>query len=596
MRQVFLDKGHIVVKDVCQPILEDHKVLVSVHYSFISSETELYTIEKSRESLFFSNVPQKIKKILESVSENGMNETKTLVKGKIKGRVQTLGYSCSGTVIAVGKKIKKLRPGNLVACAGANIANHADIISIPENLVVKVKSKEFLRDASLATIGSIAIQGIRRANLQIGEYVCVIGLGLLGQLTVQLAQLSGCNVIGIDILPDRLELAKKLGAIATFNPSEENIVKEIEFLTQHNYVDSTIITAASKSNSIIQQAMEITRKKGKVILVGDVGLKIPRNPFYKKEIDFLISCSYGPGRYDKIYEEIGQDYPYAFVRWTENRNIQSFVSLIEQGKINIEKLITQEIDIDNVTKAYELLKKKKSLGIVLKYLNKKTLKEKMKSVTNDKKTDKLPDEIKFNPAVKDTMRVGVIGAGGFAKLTLMPIIYKQSNAKINAIVDTDIANSINVSRLYGAKQYFSSNTELFKKDLVDIVMISSPHKYHCEQALQAMSKGKAVFLEKPMVTSFDQLQQMRTFLKKYPNIPFCVDYNRSFSPFMKKIKKILKKRNTPIVAHYRMNAGFIPKDHWMQTEVGAGRIIGEACHIFDLFYFFNRFKTCFCFR
>ncbi|MCK5633132.1 bi-domain-containing oxidoreductase, partial [bacterium] len=491
MRQVFIEKGSIVVKDSCKPLCDVFSVLVSVHYSFISTGTEVATIAQSKQSTFFSNVPHKIKKVLESVAKNGVDGTKALIKGKLKGTVQSLGYSCSGKVIAVGKKVKTLRIGDCVACAGAGLANHADIVAVPENLVVRLSNEKQLKKASLTTIGSIALQGIRRANLQLGETVCVIGLGLLGQIVVQLAKLSGCRVIGVDVIPERMEQAKRLGAFATFNALHDDVKKEIEFLTEHYGADSTIITAASKSDSIVQQAMEVTRKKGRVVLVGDVGLNIERSPFYKKEIDFLISCSYGPGRYDSAYEQEGKDYPYAYVRWTENRNMQAFVQLIENGQIDIDSLIADEVPLTSIEKAYDSLKNPQNLGIVLSYLPKDVSQE--KSVNTN-----LKNNVSYKPTQK--IRVGFVGAGGFAKIKLMPLVSQIKNVTINAIVDVDVSSSINSSKLYGAAHVLVDDKQLFAKDCVDAVVIATPHTFHCQQIITAMQQGKAVFCEKPMVT------------------------------------------------------------------------------------------------
>lgn len=584
MRQVFLHKGTVIVKNVTQPQLDDYSVLVAVHYSFVSTGTEVATIASAGGSLM-TNVPGKIKKVLQSVSVHGIEGTAALIKEKLQGGLCELGYSCAGQVVAVGKKVTRFSMGDFVACAGAGFANHAEMVCVPENLVVKVKDKKTLRAASLTTIGAIALQGVRQANISLGEKVCVVGLGLIGQLTVQLLKQSGCFVVGLDLVQERLDLAKKMGADVVYDVTQENINNEINFLTERYGVDATIITAASKGNAIINQAMEITRKKGRVVIVGDVGLDVEREHFYKKEIDLVMSCSYGPGRYDQAYEQQGNDYPFAYVRWTENRNMQAFVSLLEQEKISVDPLISLEINLDDVTTAYEGLKEGFVLGVVLRYATPEQKKEDF--IKNQKKviTKEAPKEVRFMPAVKDCMRVGIVGAGGFAKTKLMPIVSKLKNACINAIVDADVANSISVSKTYGVAQALTHDDELFQQDLVDAVVISTPHKYHCQQALKALQNGKAVFLEKPMVTDFEQLDQLHSFLQKNSTIPFCVDYNRSFAPFMQKIKRVLEKRNAPFVAHYRMNAGYIAKEHWVQSEVGAGRIIGEACHIIDLFCF-----------
>ncbi|MFC1841750.1 bi-domain-containing oxidoreductase [Candidatus Dependentiae bacterium] len=577
MRQLFLDKGNMVVKEVCQPMLDDNNMLVSVHYSFLGSGSELSTIEKAKENIFFSNFPQKIKRVIESVSQHGVEQTASKLKNRIKGRIQPLGYSCSGEVIAVGKNVTHIRPGDLVACAGASFAMHADIINMPQNLVTKISSQEFLKDASLATIGTLALQSVRKADLKIGEYVCIVGMGILGQITLQMANLCGCNCIAIDIVQERLKKAKQLGAISAFHAIEDNVINEIEFITNHHGVDCTIITACSKSDALIQQAMEMTRKKGKVIVVSDIGLNIDRNPFYKKEVELLVSCSYGPGRNDYEYEQLGKDYPYEIIRWTENRNLQAFIQLIENKKIDIKSLITDNININKIDKAYSLIKSRKTQGIIINYLPKKS---KPKEIAK-----KDPQEITFKPAVKDCIRVGIVGAGGFSKLNIAPIIAQQEQVKINAIVDKNISNSMNMSKIYGATKCFTSDKELFEQNAADVVVISSEHKYHCAQALHAMEHAKAVFLEKPMVTSFEQLDTMIKFLTKNPNTPFCVDYSRSFSPLIQKIKKAIKKRRSPLIINYRMNVELLKKNRFAQADMGEGRIIGEACSIFDLFCF-----------
>jgi predicted dehydrogenase/threonine dehydrogenase-like Zn-dependent dehydrogenase len=591
MRQVFLDKGNITVKEVAEPSLDDHLVLVAVRYSLISSGTELATINQAKTGIF-NNVPHKIKKVLESIKLNGLQATTSLIKEKIRGDVQSLGYSCSGQVIAVGKKVKNIRAGDLVACAGAGYANHADLVCVPESLVVPVRNEQFLRAASLTTLGAIALQGVRQADVVIGEYVAVIGLGLLGQLTVQLAKKSGAFVIGIDLLPDRVALARQHGADVAFQVSEHDIIAEIAFLTNHYGVDVTIITAASTSNEIIQQAMQITRKKGRVVVVGDIGLTVSRDPFYQKEIDLRISCSYGPGRYDPSYEEFSNDYPYAYVRWTENRNMQAFVSLLERQEIVIDNLISKEATLETVEYVYKQLQEKEVIGILLNYRKEYVSHGAVKTTLTPQEAQdytshdpSVKNQLKFIPAKKDSVRVGFVGVGGFAKIKLLPIVSKLKNTSIDAIVDADISNSMSVSRTYGAAKAYACDNELFQQDIVDAVVIASPHKFHCDQALMALKKGKAVFLEKPMVTSFEQLERLRQFFREYPEAPFCVDYNRSFSPFMQKIKAAVDHRHAPMMVHYRMNAGYVPKEHWIQTAIGAGRIIGEACHIIELFCF-----------
>jgi len=581
MRQVFLHKGAVVVKEICEPIMDDYAILIAVHYSFISSGTESATLAQASENGPLSNISHKMKKVLESVASHGIEGTVALVKSKLQGELQTLGYSCSGRVIAVGKLVRTIRVGDYVACAGAGFAHHADLVCVPEHLVVRV-AQENLKEASITTIGAIALQGLRQADVKLGETVCVIGLGLLGQLTMQLAKRAGCTVIGIDLIKERLELAKKIGADYVLHATEDTVLTDVNYITNHYGVDATIITAAAKQDAIIQQAMELTRKKGVVVLVGDVTLQFDRAPFYSKEIDLRISCSYGPGRYDPLYEGQNVDYPFAYVRWTENRNMQAFVKLIEHQELAIGELITQQVTVEHIAQAYEHLQDKNALGVLVTY-------------DSPQETYTVPPVVskqqRFVPArMPDVIRVGVIGAGGFAKVKLMPIISKIPDVKLNAIADADVTAAMNSAQLYKAAKICTDYTDFFKDDSVDAVVIASPHKYHCAQTIDALSQGKAVFIEKPMVTSWQQLEQMRAFLKQYPESLLSVDYNRSFAPFMQKIKGVLQVRKQPLIMHYRMNAGFIDKHHWVQTEVGAGRIIGEACHIIDLFCYMTDSK------
>lgn len=586
MRQLFLEKGTVTIKEVCEPLLDDHSILVSVHYSFISSGTEIAEIINAKQSVLFSNVPQKIKQLFETIAMQGSDHNSVLLQGDLQAMAQQLGYSCSGQVIAVGKKVQTIHVGDFVACAGAGVANHADIVCVPEHLTVKISDERHLKDASIAAIGAIALQGIRRAELQLGETVCVIGLGLLGQLTIQLAKQAGCRVLAIDSIAQRLELAASLGADRVYNCAEQNVVHDVHHYTDQYGADATIITAASKNATIMKQAVEMTRKKGTVVLVGDVGLHVEREPFYAKEIDFKFSYSYGPGRSDLAYEK-GYDYPYAYVRWTEHRNIKAVVSLIERGALAIDRIITTQINFNDILKTQQSLQEQHSLGAILWYKDgKHTV-----AYTNLKDfVREIPQEIRFTPARRNELNVGIIGAGKFTQTTLIPIMQDIRNLNITAVVDVNVANSMSVSQHYCGARVLMDDAELCSYSNVDAVLITSRHKLHAQQALRALEQGKAVFLEKPMATDFEQLEQFKTFLKRHPSIPFCVNYNRSFAPFITKIKRSLAQRSSPLVIHYRMNAGFIPKEHWIQTENGAGRLIGEACHIFDLFCFLTESK------
>ena len=582
MKQLFLERGNVRAYNVPEPLYGPNDVLVSVHYSFISSGTESATVATSQISLakkFYSQLQNNTQKLIDTFKQHGYAGTRFLLKEKANQKLP-LGYSCSGQVIAKGENITHVQPGDYVACAGAGLANHAQIVAVPGKLVTRLSDAAHLREASITTLGAIALQGIRRADLHLGEQVCVIGLGVLGQLTVGLARTSGCMVFGIDIRKERLEHAKKMGAHKTFNGLETDVVKAMHYATMGLGADVTIITAAAATGDIIQQAMHVTRRKGKIVLVGDVKIDIPRDPFYTKEIDFLISCSYGPGRYDTSYEKDNIDYPYAYVRWTEQRNMACFVQMIENKTIDISPLIGHEFPIENVSQAYSMLKDPTNLGIVLKFASFSLKDESLDPVfQRDDKRKTLLLEKKL-----EKITVACIGAGGFAKTKLLPMITQHKDVLLHAIVDIDATTTLNLGSIYKA-QTTNDYTTIFANPNIDAVIIATPHSLHTQQTIGSLTAGKAVFVEKPAAVSFDQLDQLTTFLSAKPHPIFCVDFNRPFSPFMQKIESAVAQRSGPLLISYRMNVGYLAPAHWIQSKANGGRIIGEACHIIDLFLF-----------
>jgi predicted dehydrogenase/threonine dehydrogenase-like Zn-dependent dehydrogenase len=579
MKQVFIKKKDITTEPVGIPQITPNQILVQVAYSFISSGTEGATLLASQESLtkkFVTNVSQNSKKIIGAIKDTGIQGTMALIKGKMHQHMP-LGYSCSGQIIATGSNIRNLKVGDYVACAGSQFANHAEFVSVPENLAVKIPSKDYLKQSSITTIGAIALQGFRRADLKFGESVCIVGLGLLGLITVQLAKHAGLTVYGIDLHKDRLNLAKECGADVVYHASLDEVENEIAIATHHHGVDATMITASSKTGSIIQQAMQYTRRKGKVVLVGDVSINFDRSPFYEKEIDFLISCSYGPGRYDKQYEERGIDYPYSYVRWTEQRNMQLFTQMIASKQIDIDTLISHEFNLENIEQAFIKLQDGNSLGIVLKY-------EQTECPLPTKQTEISKQAIAYT-APQNKLNLGIIGTGGFCKTALLPIIKKIANVQIKKIIESNAATGLSVASQYEAEYAGNDFKALAHADDINAVVIATPHALHAEQSIELLRAGKALFVEKPAAVTLEELEKIKNIVDQQPNSLYCVDFNRSFSPFMLKIKDAVKDRTNPMQIYYRMNAGYLPQDHWIQDDNNKGRIIGEACHVFELFCF-----------
>ncbi len=579
VKQVLIKKGQIMVENVPAPIAGEGEVLVQVYYSCISAGTEIASVKSSGVPLYRKALKdrQNIKKVMNMLRTQGFNKMISKVKAKVESANPT-GYSATGIVLEVGNKIKDIKQGDRVACAGAGIANHAEFITVPRNLVVKVPENLPIDIASTVTLGSIAMQGIHRADPKLGEYVAVIGLGILGQLTVQMLKANGCKVIGVDVDQKRINLALSLGIDKSINSVKNNAVDEVVMFTNGYGADSVIITASTEKSEVINEAMEMCRKKGKVVIVGSVGLNIKREEFYKKELDVLISTSYGPGRYDEKYESKSVDYPYAYVRWTENRNMQEYLRLLEDEKINIKPLIEEIYPIEKAAKAYEELKTaaSKPLMVLLKY-NKEAIPERKIVISKRKIT-------------KDKLNIALIGAGNFAKAIHLPNLQKLKNIyNIYAAVSKTGSNAKVISKQYGASYATTDFREVLKDKDVDMVIITTRHNLHAQIAIESAKSGKAVFVEKPMAVNAEELKELVSVLGE-TKVPFMVGFNRRFSSYARKIKEIIKDRQNPMIINYRMNAGFIPIEHWVHTEEGGGRNIGEACHIYDLFNFFTESK------
>ena len=577
MKQVLIKRGQAIVANVPSPKVNDDTILVQVKCSCISIGTEMAGVRNSGIPLWKKALeqPEKVKKVFSMAMKEGLGKTKEIVRGKLEAGSPT-GYSAAGVVVAVGKNIRDIKVGDKVACAGAQCAHHAEVISVPRNLAVLIPDGVSYGEAAPVTMGSIAMQGVRRANTTLGECFVVIGLGVIGQITVQLLKASGCKVIASDLDKSRIEMAMKHGADMGLHPDDGVDVEQVHRLTGGIGADGVIITAASPSDAIVSTAFNMCRRKGRVVLVGDVGLNLKRADFYAKELDFLISTSYGPGRYDSLYEEKGLEYPVAYVRWTENRNLQEVLALVKAGKLDFSDMVQEVYDIDKAHEAYERLKTAvpKPLMVLLKYPDSEAAGETV---------------VELKPDRPHTGKIGVavVGAGGFAKGMHLPNLQKLSKLySLQAVVSRTGHNAEAVARQFGAVYATTDYDRVLEDENVDMVLIATRHNLHADMVLRALQAGKHVLVEKPLAVSECELAEIEAYMEAHSDAPLLLTgFNRRHSAYLKEIARHTSKRSNPMVINYKMNAGYIPLEHWVHNEEGAGRNIGEACHIYDLFNF-----------
>jgi len=574
VKQVLVQNGSVAVKEVPAPSAGPKNLLVEVMFSCVSVGTEMAGIRMSGLPLYRRALkqPEHVKKIFDVMRDQGIKRTYDRITGKLNAGVPT-GYSAAGRVIAIGEKVEAFKVGEFVACAGSGIANHAEYIDVPVNLAVRLREGTDLRVASTVTLGAIALQGVRRANPTMGEKFVVIGLGILGQITAQLLKANGCLVVGTDVDPRRVTTALENGMDFGAAPSQEDFIGYVHRLTDGFGADAVIVTAATSSDEVISQAFAACRKKGRVVLVGDVGLDLKRSDFYKKEIDFLISSSYGPGRYDPVYEEGGQDYPLPFVRWTENRNMEAYLDLVNAGRINLHMQST-DYPVERATEAFESLKAPgpKPLLVFLTYPE--HAEAASRRVT-----------LSAKPAANNKIVVGLAGAGNFATAMHLPNMVKQRDKfELHGVMSRTGSNANAVGVQFSAAYATTEFEELLNDAAVNLVLIATRHDLHGGMVLQALHAGKNVFVEKPLTIHEGDLAQIERFYATEQNPPLLmVGFNRRFSPAVQNIRAALVKRTTPLIVNYRMNAGFIPPEHWVHTAEGGGRNLGEACHIYDVF-------------
>lgn len=595
--------GGVNVAQLSRPTVGNGDILVAARYSMVSPGTELAALRSPvkgrnfREQLALlttygglalkhpdkaiRRIDQMIRQRLRSVA--GVRNTSGQISGHGDKNASgwALGYSSVGRVIEVGEGVEDIAPGQMVACAGAGIANHAEFILTKRRLVCPVPEGCSLRSASSATIAAIALQGVRRADLALGEHVAVVGLGLLGQITTQLLQASGCAVSAYDPVQARVgSLMKEQGTISAFADLDK-FESHIKDVTGGLGVDAVIVTASAASNSPGVTAMKICRRKGKVIIVGDFKLEFPRADFYQKEIDLLMSTSYGPGRYDEAYEKSGIDYPYSYVRWTMNRNMSAVMALISKGKLDIESLIDKECGIDEAHALYDsLLSGTDAVPPVA------CLIEYGEPESNSGQSSVLEYK-RPAPRVEGKINFALVGAGAFGLSTLVPTMARCNAAySLRGIVSADPRRGADAARTAGAEFLSSDLNEVLGQNRIDLAVLATRHNLHAKQAAMCLRAGVHVFVEKPLAISWEQLNDLKVaYAERTVNAELMVGFNRRFSPAVRKLGDALAGRRGPIMVNYRVNAGAIPLDHWTQGAEGGGRNLGEACHMYDVFRF-----------
>lgn len=567
MKQIIQDmkSGQTMLEEVPSPQVKSGSVLIKTSRSLVSLGTERMLVEFGKANLIEKarQQPDKVKQVLDKIKTDGLQPTLEAVFNKL-GQPLPLGYCNVGTVVAIGKGVTELKVGDRVASNG----QHAEFVCVPKNLVAKVPDNVSDEEAAFTVIGSIGLQGIRLLNPQLGETVVVTGLGLIGLIAAQLLKANGCKVIGIDFDEEKIQLAWAKGIVA-INPAKgTDPVKFVMEETDQIGADAVLITASAKTNDVIHQAAEMSRKRGRIVLVGVIGLDIRRDDFYKKELTFQVSCSYGPGRYDENYENKGIDYPLPFVRWTEKRNFDTILQAISMGNLDVKSLITEEVELKDYNLIYGDMRKHGSIASIIKY-------------PEDTVADSVID-VNSSTFSASAGQIGIIGAGNFTSATMIPALMK-AKTKIRYIASAQGLSAKILAKKSGALKATSDYKEILSDKEVDLVMITTRHNLHASMVLESLQAGKSVFVEKPLCLTDQELQEITNAYKKVSGkgITLTVGFNRRFSPFAQKMKQLSGQGVKNIIA--TMNAGFIPSDVWVHDlEVGGGRIIGEACHFIDL--------------
>ena len=573
-----LRTGETSIAEVPIPTPKPGTALIRTAASLVSAGTERMLVEFAEKSLVGKarSRPDLVRQVMDKARREGLLTTVDAAFNRLDQPLP-LGYSSAGTVVAVGEGLQGFKVGDRVACAGGGYAVHAEYAIVPKNLLAQLPENVDFESAAFATLGAIALHGFRLAQPQVGERIGVIGLGLLGLLTVGIAHAAGCHVFGVDIDPERVELARGAGAEAVTRDRAEQA--SLAFSRGHG-VDSVLICADASSDDPVNLAGAIARDRAKIVAVGAVGLNIPRREYFQKELNFVNSRSYGPGRYDPTYEEAGHDYPIGYVRWTEGRNIESIVDLMGSGRLGVSALITHRFPIENAPKAYELITGKTEepfLGVLLTY---------PESAEHEAHSARNP--ISVTPSTNRTAHItlGVLGAGNFATAVMLPAVSEIPDLELVGIVSGSGLSAQHAAKKFGFQYTASDASQLIDDPDINTIAILTRHNLHADQAVAVLKSGKHVFVEKPLAVNSDQLAVVREQLIHTDNCLLTTGFNRRFAPLAQKMKAFIANRKEPLVAHFRVNAGFIPLTHWLHDlDEGGGRIIGEGCHFVDFLAF-----------
>lgn len=567
--------GDLHVADVPAPGVEAGCLLVLTAASLISAGTDRMTISLAKKSIAgkAQERPDLVKKVLDRIGREGLIATGQTVLKKLDQPIP-LGYSCAGRVVAVGEGVSGFAVGDRVACGGAKVANHAEVNLVPQNLCAHIPAGVDDEAAAFVTVGAVALQGVRIAAPTLGECFAVIGLGLIGQLTLQLLKANGCSVLSIDLDPRKVALAKDLGAdVAVCR--DEDVLQAARALTSGRGVDGVIIAAATSSNDPVALAGDLCRDRGRVVVVGAVGMDVPRRPYYDKELSFYQSRSYGPGRYDPAYEERGIDYPIGYVRWTEQRNLEAFLAQCAAGRIRVAPLISHRFPIDRAEEAYALLGGEAhssgddATGVLLTYPAR----------------EPPPREVIVSPAPESrpgAVRIGMIGAGAFASATLVPALSAARGVRPVSIASARGFSARHLADRYHFERCTTDAAALLAAADIDAVLIATRHDLHAAQVEAALRASKHVFVEKPLALDEEELLGVLAAQRASGRV-LAVGYNRRFSSLAVELRRFFAERAAPLILQYRVNAGQIAPDSWIHDPaVGGGRIIGECCHFIDL--------------